>query len=113
METQLRITIIVGCLITLIFVVNMIRKERLELKYSLSWIFIDIGVLTLSIFPKLIEKISKLLGVVTPINALFFLGICFQLIIIFSLTVAQSRNSKKLKDLVQNIAMLEYELKNK
>jgi len=38
---------------------------------------------------------------------LFFIGFCFSLAIIFTLTMAMSRASKKIKDLAQAIALLQ------
>lgn len=112
MGTQLRVLVILGSMISLVVIVNMIKKEKLELKYSLSWIFASIAILFMGIFPKGIDFIAKILNIANPMNALFFTGICFILIILFSLTVAQSRSSRKIKDLAQKIALLEHELIN-
>lgn len=113
MGTQLRVLIIILALITLMGIINMIKKEKLELKYVLLWILGTFCIISMAIFPVTIDYVAYLLNIATPINALFFLGICFILIILFSLTVAQSRNSKKIKNLAQKIALLEYEIKMK
>lgn len=113
MDLRLQIIIIIGSLLALIYIINMVRKEELELKYSLSWIFADVAILICSSFPKTIDWIARLLGVVESINVIFFLGIAFICIIVLSLTIAQSRNSKKLKDLVQKVALLEKESKKR
>lgn len=110
MDVRLQICLLMGCIITLISIISMIRKEALDLKYSLSWIIINLGILILCIFPQAINQIATLIGVATPINAVFFFGIVFQMLITFSLTVAQSRNSKKLKDLAQKVSLLEKQI---
>lgn len=109
MDIKLRIIIIVGSILVLIGIINMVRRENLDLKYVLSWILIDMAVMTMGIYPKIIEVVSHTMGVGLPVNALFFIGILFTLIIVYSLTVAQSRNSKKVKKLAQRIALYEYE----
>lgn len=113
MELRLQIIIEIGSLMVLAYIINMIRREELELKYALAWIFADINIMILGLFPQLINKIAILLGVIEPINVLFFLGIIFICIILLSLTMAQSKNSKKVKDLTQKIALLEKEDKNR
>lgn len=110
MDIRLRIIILIGSLITLTTIINMIKKEKLELKYALSWIIINGGVLIVCIFPQLIEWIALIIGVALPMNAIFFIGMICSLLIVFSLTIAQSRNSQKLKDVTQKLALLEHEL---
>lgn len=107
MDIKLQVFILTSCIVMLYFIIDMIKKEKLELKYTLLWIIINISIIILCIFPKLIDLIAKLLGIVTPVNAIFFFGITFEILITLSLTVAQSRSSKKLKDLAQEIALLE------
>lgn len=100
-------------MIALYTIIHMVKKENLELKYALSWIGVSVAVLVIAIFPVIIEELAKHLGIISPMNGLFFLGIGFNLLIIFSLTVAQSRNSKRIKELVQKVALLEKELEKK
>ena len=110
MDIKLRIIIIVGCFIVFFIFLNMLRKNKIEIKYSLVWLGSIFIVLIFSLFPKIIIYFSEFLGVETPINAIFFAGILILSAIIFSLTIAQSRNSTKIKRLIQKVALLEEEL---
>lgn len=110
MELKLQLLLLLGSVSTLVIIINMIRKERLELKYSLLWILMSLSITCLSLFPKSIELIADLMGVVTHINAIFFLGLTSNLIICFSLTISESRKSKKIKELTHAIALLENKL---
>ena len=107
MELRLQCLILIGCIGVLLGIINMIRKEKLQLKYSLLWILMSIGIFIMCVIPRSIDIIAGIMGVVTPINALFFLGLVAVLAICFSLTVAQSRNAKKVKELAQRVAILE------
>lgn len=111
MSVKIQIIIAVLIICTLIVIIDMIRKKRLELSYALSWLLVGIGVLILDIFPQLIKTISEKIGIVSPVNMLFFFGFCFSLIIIFVLTIAVSKLSIKIKQLAQQIAI--YEKKEK
>lgn len=109
MELRLQVIIGIGSVLVLLYILNMLKREQLDIKYALSWIFADICIMFFCVFPKAIDFIAGVLGVAEPINVIFFLGIIFLGIIALSLTIAQSRNSKKLKDLVQKIALMEKE----
>lgn len=109
MDIKIQIIIVVAVIIGFTLLVNMIRRNKLELKYALSWFMLGFGVLLFGVFPNLTVKLSKMLGIGTPVNALFFVGFCFSLIVIFSLTVAVSRLSKKVKRLVQELGLLQAE----
>lgn len=110
MELKLQLLILSGCIITLAIIVNMIKKEKLELKYSLLWILISVSIGVLCLFSDSIIFIAHFMGVVTPINALFFLGLLSLLFIVFTLTVAESRKSNRIKELTQRLAILENKL---
>ena len=105
---NIRIQMIVATFIifALAIIVNMIRKKALELRYALAWIAVGVGVLILDFFPGMMKLISKVLGIASPVNMLFFLGFCFSLIIIFVLTIAVSRMSIRIKNLAQELALL-------
>ena len=106
MSFKLQIIIALIILAGLIVLVNLIRKNKLELKYALSWIFLGVGILIFDLFPDLTSFLASLLGIEVPINMLFFLGFCFSLLIIFSLTVAVSRLSRRVTKLTQELALL-------
>ena len=105
MNIRIQIIIAVFILGALAIIVNMIRKKALELRYALAWLAVGASVLLLDIFPRLMEIISDMLGIASPVNMLFFLGFCFSLIIIFVLTIAVSRMSIRIKELAQEIAL--------
>ena len=111
---NIRIQIIVGIVVVLalIVIVNMIRKKKLELRYALAWMLVGVSIFVLDCFPQLIAWMAHKLGIASPINMLFFLGFCFSLIIIFTLTVAVSRMSIRIKQLAQEIALYEKEIIN-
>lgn len=110
-KTQILVAVVV--IVALVTLVDMIRKNKLELKYALLWFVLGIGILAFGCFPVLTELLARLTGVSMPINLLFFVGFCFSLIIIFSLTVAISRLSNRVKKLTQEMALLRMNLQEK
>lgn len=98
--------LIVGILLILLLILNMIRKRKLELKYSLVWLIVMILLLFIAGSPDKLTEIAKTLGIYSPVNMVFFLGFVFSLIIIFVLTVTVSRLSARIRRLAQIVAML-------
>lgn len=107
MTLKIQIIISILVLIGLIYMVGLIRKNRLELKYSLPWLGAAILVLVMVLAPNLMTKLSDVIGIASPVNMIFFLGFLFSLVIILSLTVAISSAANGVKRLVQKLALLE------
>lgn len=113
MSLKLQVIIILALLVTAGLIVNMVRKQKIDLRYALGWILICIPILILTVFPSLITQISNLLGIASPVNMLFFVGFIFVIIIIFTLSVSVSHLATKLKMMAQEIAILKHELNEK
>ena len=109
MNIRIRIIIAVFIVLALGIIVNMIRKKFLELRYALTWITVGMGILVLDFLPGLTDEISRIMGIYSPVNMLFFMGFCFSLGIIFVLTIAVSRMSNRIKELAQELALHEKE----
>ncbi len=110
MTVKLQIVIGIAILIVFAILVNMIRRRSLELKYALSWMAVLCALLLFDCVPKLLIVASDFLGIYAPVNMIFFLGFCFSLVIIFSLTVALSRMSNSIRTLDQMVALNEKRL---
>ena len=110
MTVKLQIVIGIAILIVFAILVNMIRRRSLELKYALSWMAVLCALLLFDCVPKLLIVVSDFLGIYAPVNMIFFLGFCFSLVIIFSLTVALSRMSNSIRTLDQMVALNERRL---
>ena len=116
MNTRLQILVILIALLAILFIVNKIRRKSIELKYSLIWLALGVGILLFTCFPQLTKWLAHMLGISQPMNMLFFAGFCFMLPIIFSLSMSVSRLSNKVKKLTQEIGLLSQkidELENK
>ena len=112
MTLKLQIVIAIAILAILAVLVNMIRKRSLELKYALVWMMVLAALLIFDCAPVLLNIVSNFLGIYAPVNMIFFLGFCFSLLIIFSLTVALSRLSNSVLTLDQMVALNEKRLQD-
>lgn len=106
LSTKFQIILIVGILLILLIILNMIRKRKLELKYSLVWLIVLMFLLVMACMPEKLQEIATALGIYSPVNMIFFLGFVFSLVIIFVLTVTVSRLSARIRRLAQIVAMM-------
>jgi hypothetical protein len=106
---ELRIIMLVVIAVFFTILVTMLRKQKLELKYCLVWIFGLLGISILCIFPILLDKLSAWIGIATPVFTLFLVCIAFLTCICISLTIVVSSLSDRLRQLTQNIAIQECE----
>lgn len=110
MTLKLQIAIGLAILVVFSVLVNMIRRRSLELKYAMSWMVVLFALFIFDCAPWLLNVVSNFLGIYAPVNMIFFLGFCFSLLIIFSLTVALSRLSNSIRTLDQIVALNEKRL---
>ena len=98
--------IIVGILF-LVMMIDLIRKNRVALKYALLWLFSGLLMLLLAIFPHLLDSMARLIGIYSPVNALFAVLLCCGLVLMISFSVIMSGNKKAVVRLTQEISLLE------
>lgn len=111
MTLRLQILIIAALVIALIFIILQIRNRKLDLKYSLTWFFLILALLILTIFPQILTFFSDLVGFGSQMNMLFVSGFLLTLLIIFTLTRAVSKLMDQVRTLTQKVALLERELR--
>jgi len=74
---------------------------------SLLWIFGSSIILVLSIFPKLIDRVAKVLGIYYPPSLLFLLSILILMLLLFRQSKQISFLNQKINELSQRAALLE------
>jgi len=62
------------------------------------------------LFPKSLYSFASFIGVIDPLNILFFVAFFLSLLIIFALSVVVSKLSNQIRRLVQTIAIVEKKL---
>ena len=104
---RLQLFAIVVGVVFLVMMIELIRKNRVTLKYALLWLFSGLVLLVLAIFPQVLNWISRLIGVYSPVNALFAILLCCGLVLMISFSVIVSGNKKAEVRLTQKISLLE------
>lgn len=110
MTLNLQIVIIVICLLMLLYIMYLIKRGRLQLRYSLLWFVLALLLLIFAIFPQPLFNLAHVFGFVSASNAIYFAGVLFLGVMALFLCSVVSQQSEKLKDMAQKIAMLEHEI---
>ena len=106
MSLRLQIIIIVSMVLSIIYIENRMRRKRLDYRFGLGWMVICAIIMVFAIWPKLLDKISHLLGIYSPVNMLLFFGLVMAIVLIMILSVEVSRQAEQIKRLAQEIAIL-------
>ena len=111
MNFTLRIFFGIVDLIFLVVILNMLKKKKLNLKYTLTWLFAAFALLVVDCFPQVIEGIMNLVGVASPVSMVFVLEALFVLVILLSLTAIVSHLTERVYRLTQTIAIMEKKIR--
>lgn len=106
MSVRLQVILICALVIIFILLVNAVKKNNLDIKYSLCWLLLVVVLIVLTCFKDLLEIMADVMGIASPVNMLFLCGFVFALLIIYTLTVALSKISNRVRRLAQEIAFL-------
>lgn len=110
MNIRLQIIVAVLLVIAILYIINMVKKGKADLRYTLVWLFLGVIFLIFDLLPQVQQIICKAIGISSPQNMLLFVSIGFILIILFNLTIIVSSQIKKIERLVQENALLAGEL---
>lgn len=106
----LRIVVTLLSIAFMVLVCRQVSNGKLLLRYSLLWLTLAIVTILVSLFPDPMYRFAEIMGFNTPSNFVFFAALFFLLVICLSLSVVVSRQALRIKDLVQNMALLEKEI---
>ena len=112
LPTKLTVTLIIGLLLYFFIILMLLKYKEISLKYTLLWLLSGTLMIILVVFPSLLGWISHALGFQSSMNGLMVLGVAFIIMIIMSLTSIVSKQSRKIRNLVQCTAMLEKRIRD-
>ena len=105
--STLRITLCIAVICYFILILYYLKKRMLELKYTLIWLFAGLVMGTMIFSPELLVHFVRLLGIESNMNGLYVLCFAFIIAILMTLTSIVSRQTMKIKILIQELSMME------
>ena len=111
MPLNLRLAVLIIALILAVFVIRILHKRMIPVKYSLLWGIGVIILLFLAIWPNSLIVLANLVGFQTVSNMVIGVLLVILFFITMSLTVIVSAQKRKITLLVQEISLLKSEIK--
>ncbi len=105
--SHLRITLIIVVISYFIVILYFLKQKALNLKYTLLWLGAGAVMGILVVVPELLTRTIRLFGIQDNMNGLFLFCIGFIVLILLSLTSIASRQNRKLRTLIQELAILD------
>ena len=95
-----------GSVLILLALFEMMRRHRLREKYAALWIRVAVVVLLGAFFPQIPAWFADLVGVTTPVNLVFFLGLLVLLVVCVQLSGEVSGLEHENQTLAEESALL-------
>lgn len=97
---------VVFSIIFIFIIVKLVKKDKLDEKYSILWLFFGLVIFIVSLFPIIITKVSNFFNVYYPPSLLFLLGIIVLGTYIIHISVVITKQNKMIVKLNQELAIL-------
>lgn len=109
--SQIQIVAITVSLLLFLFIMYLIRSQRMKEEYSLLWIFFSLVFILFSFWRGGLDYVSEFLGVAYPPAALFMILLMAIFLILIEFSIIISKLADKNKSLAQEIGLLKQRLK--
>lgn len=97
---------IVFSIIFILFILNLVRSNKLDEKYSVLWLFFGVIILIVSIFPGIIITFAQWFNVYYPPTLMLLFAILIIGAYIVHITIVITRQNKIIINLTQELAFL-------
>ena len=106
MSSSLRLWVFIVALIIILVIVQILRKGRVPIKYSLLWFISASIIMLVAVFPNILNFMANLMGFKTISNMVIGIMLVILLFITMSLTIIVSGQKEKITLLIQEVSIL-------
>jgi hypothetical protein len=107
---ELRLSALTVLAAFLVWVVRLIRRQRLSVRDSLAWLLTTLLAIVVTIFPEVLVAVSQSIGIHLASNAFFAAGILYLAVNVLAVTLGISDNAARTRRLAQEAALLREEV---
>jgi len=105
LTSQTRIVAAIIAIFFMLMILELIRRDRLQERYSVIWFIAGLGMLAGAAFPGLLEVVANLMGVRNTNVALFSIVLLLLLGLALNFSVIMSRQAAQITRLAQERAI--------
>lgn len=92
--------------LTLIVVVEMLRRRQLRERHAIWWLVAGTLALIIGIFPSVLDSVSRLVGIELPVNLIFFVSIAVLFFVCIQNSSELTSLEEKTRILAEETALL-------
>ena len=104
-QMLLRVCLIVGSLITAVYVLRRVRHAKIQIEDTIFWLGFSAALLILAVFPGIAYWAADLLGFMSPINFVYVVIIFLLLVKQFFMSIRLSQLDSKVRMLTEQVAL--------
>ena len=105
MPFTLRLFILAGAILIIATVLRYIQKKRILMSDATSWVCVAVLLLLIALFPRIVTRLSGLLGFQSPANFVFFVVTGLLVVKAFRDSAKLSLMRHKIEELTQEVAL--------
>jgi len=113
MPIQQKIFAIFACMVIFIVIINLVKNGKLKEEYSWLWLLTAFVMIILVIWYDLLLMLTHVIGAVLPTTTLFIFAIIFLMCVALHFAVKISILTDQIKNLSQEIALINADRLNK
>lgn len=110
--TRTQIIALISAIALFIIVLELVRQRRLREEYSWLWLVVAVSYLLVALWPYPSRLVARFIGTTNIPLALNYLGLQFLILILIQYSIRLSKLTNQIKDLAQQIAILDSEQNN-
>jgi hypothetical protein len=108
-SSQTQVLAVVVAVVFLVLVVELVRRRKLQERYTVVWFLAGLALLAVALVPGLLEALAELAGISDANAALFAMTLFVVGLMLLNLTVVVSRQAEQIVRLSQELAILRSE----
>ena len=97
---------------TALVILWLVRRDRLHGLYALWWLTVAAGALMIGLFPRSVDWLGSLFGVNYPPMLLVLIVLAAVILKLLAIDIGVTRRERRVRRLMQKIAILELELRS-
>lgn len=109
---QLQVILCIAIVCYFVIILYYLKKRMLDLKYTLIWLLAGVVMGVMVFFPQLTVYFARSIGMTDNMNGLYVLVIGFIICILMTLTSIVSRQTLKIRVLIQEVSILEKRIRD-
>jgi len=109
-STRAQLLVMVIVAFSLLFILRLVRRRKLQGKYALLWVGVGLFLGLFALFPDVLVPIADAVGIAYEPAVFFLAAIAFLFLMVVHFSFELSRNDERTRTLAEEVALLKARL---